>query len=536
MKRRILWPFLLTIPLLLILTGMLYFRFHYTLWNDRIYPKGLEVLDLSGKPLPDFEGLWELTELKELNLLDTGLTIEQYDQIAAQLPGCEILWQVPLQGKSFPLETEEISLHSCEAQDIAALQHLPKLKRVNLVDFTDVAIIEELITALPSCDIVSQCTLGSDVLDYNVRFFKSSSIKEITEALETFPYLSLLDATDCPNFTTLAALQTRYPDCKILYNVPLGDRLWRECTTDISVEATTGEAISKALTALPLVKSVTVTQPIADPDILLQLRQEYPHIRFTYCFDLFGQTVTPETESVDISGVKLDSGAEILRYLPHFNQLKTIDMCDCGISNAEMDALQQRYPDTKFVWKVQIGHAWIRTDVIYFMPYQHRLVLYDEHVDNLKYLTDLICLDMGHMYVTRTDYLDYMPKLQYLLMCGTPITDISACANMKDLKYVELFITNVTDFSPLLACENLVDLNVCYTYPDDPLIFGQMKQLENLWFRGMSDEYVISQLRQALPNTHTMFGPGSSTGRGWRRLPNYYAQRDIMGMYYMEEP
>jgi hypothetical protein len=137
--------------------------------------------------------------------------------------------------------------------------------------------------------------------------------------------------------------------------------------------------------------------------------------------------------------------------------------------------------------------------------------------------------------VTRTDYLAYMPKLQYLLMCSAPITDISYCANMKDLKYLELFLTKVTDFSPLLECKNLVDLNICYTSPEDPLIFGQMTQLKNLWFRNMYDWQVREQLRKALPNTTMVFDAGSSTGGGWRKLDNYYAQRKILGMPIMEE-
>ena len=107
---------------------------------------------------------------------------------------------------------------------------------------------------------------------------------------------------------------------------------------------------------------------------------------------------------------------------------------------------------------------------------------------------------------------------------------------MKDLKYAELFMTKVTDFTPLLECKNLVDLNICYTYPEDPMIFAQMTQLENLWFRGELDYSIRDALRAALPNTRMLFGPGSSTGRGWRRLPNYYAMRDLLGMPYMEEP
>lgn len=536
MKRRVIWPFLLIIPLLLIIAGMLYFQFHYIVWNDSIYHRDIQTLTVSQEPLTDIAGLHGFTQLEVLDLREAAVSVDAYDKIAQLLPQCEILWQVPLQGQRIPQDTTALTLYRCAPEDIPALQHLPALERLTLIDCDDTDLIEQLITLLPNCDIQPQYTLSGDLVDYHSRFFKSSSIKEITDALERLPSIALLDATDCPNYATLAALQTQYPNCTILYRVPLGGMLWRECSTDIAVESTTGEELAKALAALPAVKSVQIAQPVPDPDVILQLRQAYPHIDFDYRFDMYGKTVSPETETIDLSGIALNSAGEVAKYLPHFDQLKTVDMCDCGLSNAEMDALQQRYPDTKFVWKVQIGHAWIRTDVTYFMPYQHRLVLNDSHVDNLRFLTDLICLDMGHMNVSRTDYLDYMPKLQFLLMCDTPITDISACAKMQDLKYVELFITEIKDFSPLLECKNLVDLNVCYTYPDDPLIFGQMTQLENLWFRGMSDQRVIAQLRQMLSNAKLMFGPGSSTGRGWRRLPNYYAQRDIMHMPYMEEP
>jgi hypothetical protein len=37
-----------------------------------------------------------------------------------------------------------------------------------------------------------------------------------------------------------------------------------------------------------------------------------------------------------------------------------------------------------------------------------------------------------------------------------------------------------------------------------------------------------------MPNTRIVYTEGSSTARGWRELPNYYAQRDILGMWYME--
>lgn len=535
MKRRIIWPWILLVLILLVGIGLYVFQMNFVLLGETVYPRDLESLTFSSLPIPNQEWLTRFTQLKQLDLIQADITIEQYDELSRLLPGCEILWLVPFQDTRLPLDTDSLTLTQFTEQDIPAMQHLPNLKAVTVIDFGGAEDLDALRQSLPGCKILQQYTIGGTLLDEDSLYFKSSNITDITRVLSLLPKVSLIDAKGCPFFGALVKLKNQYPKCRFLYEVPVGGILWGERSTEIVVDSTTAYELSLTLPALPLVKRVQITQPVSDADLLLQLRQDYPHIEFIYCFDLFGQTVTPQTETLNISGVKLSSAEDFEKYMPHFYNLKRVEMCDCGISNEEMDGLKQRYPDTFFVWKVKIGHAWIRTDVIYFMPYKHRLVLYDQHVDNLKYLTELICLDMGHMKVTRTDYLAYMPKLQYLLMCSTPITDISHCANMKDLKYVELFLTKVTDFSPLLECKKLVDLNVCYTSPADPLVFGQMKQLQNLWFRNMMDWNVRNQLRQALPNTTMVFEPGSSTGGGWRKLPNYYAQRDILRMPYMDE-
>ena len=208
-------------------------------------------------------------------------------------------------------------------------------------------------------------------------------------------------------------------------------------------------------------------------------------------------------------------------------------MCGCGIADQDMAALNEKYPETLFVWEIYFGTKAVRTDAEYFMPYKLNYKVTDKDADKLKYLTELLCLDLGHMEISRSDFLQYMTKMKYLLLADTLITDISGCANMQDLVFAEFFMSKVKDYSPLLECKNLVDLNVCFTKPKDPLIFRQMTQLENLWFRGMYDETVIAQLKEALPNTRMVFHRGSSTGAGWRDLPNYFAQRDILGMGYM---
>ena len=535
-RRRIwIWVLILTILALLVGIGLLAFQMKYVYLEETVYPRDLETLSFSTWPIPEQSRLTRFSKLKQLDLLQADISIDQYDEVSRLLPDCEILWSVPFQQQRLPLDTEKLTLTSFTDEDIIALQHLPNLKAVTVIDFGEPEDIDMLKKQLPDCRILRRQTIGGTLVDQYTTYFVSSNIKDITLALSEFPNITLIDATGCPFYGALSDLRQQYPKCRFIYEVPIGGIYWSGRSNEIVVDSTSVYELSLTLPALPRVKSVTINDPISDLDGMLQLREDYPNIQFTYSFDLYGQVVTTDTESVNLSWVQIGSGAAIDRYLPHFNNLKRAELRRCGIPNEEMDALKQKYPNTFFIWEVKIGHAWIRTDVTYFMPYKHRLVLYDQHVDNLKYLTELICLDMGHMKVTRTDYLAYMPKLQYLLMCSTPITDISHCANMKDLKYVELFITKVTDFSPLLECKNLVDLNVSYTYPEDPLIFGQMKQLKNLWFRNMRDWNVRNQLQQALPNTKMVFDPGSSTGGGWRKLPNYYAQRDIVHMPYMEE-
>ena len=437
------------------------------------YPLDLEELDLSGQPVTYVRELPNLPYLKKLDLRHTGLSVEDCLWLRGRLPECEILWLVPFQGSYLPEDTKALTVNSLSAEDLAVL-----------------ALLTELET---------------------------------------------LDGRACPDPAPLLELKKWNPNIHVLYSVALEQQRhdW-----DVRELTLTGSDLSQLVNAIPLLpclETVTFSDPVKDAAMLTVLLETWPGISFTYCLELYGQTVPLDVETLDFTGVPVSSTEPLHAAMPHLPNLRHVEMVDCGVPDEEMARLNETWPDTFFAWEVAIGHFKLRNDVTYFMPYQHRYVLSDKDADQLKYLTELICLDFGHMDITRTDYLAYMPKLQYLMMCDTRITDISYCANMKDLKYVELFITDVTDFSPLLECPNLVDLNVCYTYPDDPMIFTQMKQLKNLWFRGMEDWQTITALREAMPNTRVVCGKGSSTGSGWRELPNYYAQRDIMGMWYMTD-
>ena len=129
-----------------------------------------------------------------------------------------------------------------------------------------------------------------------------------------------------------------------------------------------------------------------------------------------------------------------------------------------------------------------------------------------------------------------MPHLKYLLMCETLVRDLTPLTGLTELVYLELFMNAFTDLSPLATLTALEDLNLHYV-KGDPEPIAQMTWLKNLWWNNL-ERYKLTpeqqqMLRDAIPDCNFNFTSGSSTGGGWRELPNYYAQRDIFGVEYM---
>ena len=210
-----------------------------------------------------------------------------------------------------------------------------------------------------------------------------------------------------------------------------------------------------------------------------------------------------------------------------------------------MDALNRRWPDTRFIWEVIVGGFRIRTDVQYFMAYQLRYPYYT-YLDysNLRYCTEITTMDFGHYRVKDLSFVENMPNLQYLLLGDTLVQDLTPIGTCTRLRYLELFYNPICDFWPLTNLSELEDLNLGYTpryqieSPDDPWNYQpllQMTWLDRLWLpeTGLSAEEQ-ALLQAALPDTLILFQSSSgSTDQGWRYSPNSYRQRDAMGMDYL---
>lgn len=442
----------------------------YVFIDGNRYRRDTAYLDLSGGPVDQLERLTEFHTLKKLNLRKTGLTVAQYDILRQAFPNCEIQWSLLFQGNYYSDSTTSLVITELSDEDVALLDYLPNLRSVN--------------------------------------------------------------AVGCDDYPQLLALQARRPECAIFYDVSLGGETWPQDTRNLTLSDADGASLLEQLAFLPQVENVLLTGILPSTAEIDALKEAYPQIAFLWQVEICGITADPAATELDLSGIAVEDVSVIEAALPYLPQLEKVIMCDCGVSNEEMDALNRRHENIRFIWTVDIGpELRLRTDATAFIPIKWGVWLTDEDCENLRYCTEMVCLDLGHHDITRCDFVAYMPHLKYLVLADTPISDITPLTDRKELIFLELFMTDVTDYSPLLTLTGLEDLNLCYTYGSAQVI-AQMTWLKRLWW-SPNGGWKQPLLTKSLPDTMINVTTGSSTGGEWRKGQNYYDMRDMLGMYYM---
>ena len=505
--------------------------------NGTEYSRDITALDLSNTAQPELDKIAELKKLTSLNLENTGITREDYYRLQAALPQCRIQWLVPFQGNHYPLSTTSIAFSSLTADEIDTLRCLPELTDIDARGCTNYDALMELSQLMPHCAIQYQVYTGSDIWpnDATAITYALEDGQQLKDAMKLLPMLTQVDARGCGDLAAIKALQQEYPDCDFLYTVPIAGEAYDRHTSTLTLAKEDFEDLAKGMPYLPELQSVTLTGCFDDPEAVYSLIRQYPQVDFTWNFALFGVEVCNKDTFVDLSEIPMENTDALESALKYFTNLEKVDMVHCGISNEEMLALNQRHENTSFVWTVMVSVIELRTDITNFMPYKYGYKINNEHAKNLKYCTEIMCMDLGHQDIVDTDFMKTMTKMEYLLLADTDISDLSFCENMPELKYLEIFMTKVRDISPLAHCTKLEDINMAYIYPKNVDSLCGLPNLKNLWMRGYEYTEQQRQLKAALPNTRIVFSHGPSTAEGWRQLPNYFTMRDILGMHYMTD-
>lgn len=491
-----------------------------------------------------------------LDLRFADITTADYDKLRGKAPNSEILWRIPFQGKTYDQDTDVLYVTSLTDEDVAALDYFTRLKTVEAQECTDYPQLAALAARRPEVAVEYTVTVDGREYTQDTAVVSVSGITEEEINLLTYlPELTAVTAVGCRTPEEMTKLRDFCREKGISFDLRFGTKTYPDTVEELDVTGVTDEEL-ELLQLLPELKTLHLVNPEADPAAVTQLRSTYPKVDISWEVEIAGVSFPDDTKEVDLSAVlesktttdtvtdtqaaeetkpavtlDLQDLEKKMSYLP---DVEKVFLGKCGLDNEELAALRERVRDSyKLVWTVQLGKKLTaRTDDTTFMPVrEHVYYFLDDDAYNLRYCEDMLCVDVGHMGLTNIDFVKGMPHLQILILAHNgQLQDISPISSCKELIFLELDWSAVKDFTPLVGCTALEDLNIGLTYPSiEPL--KQMTWLKNLWMVERGGAYELSQ---ALPDTKIVASANVTVGAGWRNLPNYYKMRDMLGMEYMK--
>lgn len=450
------------------------------------------------------------------------------------LPGCREQGQNLKDVTSFVVTDSD--------SDLEYLEAYPSLNYVDMQNFRDYQAIMEYISKHPNVQVVYGVEIGENIYPNDVeQLTLQQNVGSFEQLLENLRYLPKVTALSFPNtdltLEQIAALKEEYSRLDISYTVSVNGTILDPDTAELDLSWLVPEDVESTAEQLKLItglKTVELmnqegTSALSVGDVKY-LQDKLPGVFFKYRFDLFGQTVSTEDEVIAYDEVPIgNEGEQAIRdALDILTNCIYFKLDDCGLDNEVMDGIRKDYPEIEIVWRVHIKPFSMLTDETMLRLTFH---LNDNNVEDLKYLNDVTYLDVGHNEtLTDISFVQYMPKLECVIISGSSVVDISYFKNCKELVWLEMcFCYFVEDLSCLVDMPNLKYLNVSISKVSDlsPLDNVKLERL-NCMNTDVSDEQEAAFVEKH-PNCLSVFEGDQPYGYGWRyndtgiELFDYYA-------------
>jgi uncharacterized protein YjbI with pentapeptide repeats len=589
-KLRILIP----IIVLLVLAAVFFTLRHFYVFADGLYRRDSASLDLRGKnisekkyvslceELPECTITWDVplsggsydcesenltlasftdedtarlayfTRLTSLDLTAADVTAAQFDAVHAAYPAVAVRWSIPIGAARYASDAESITLSDFETSELSLFDYFTALRSADGRACTCYDALLTLREAYPELELTWQVPLrGTEYLQDAAEIAVDNASVTPEELAESLRYLPNVQSVSFPACTWTEeqkdAVSAQFPNVSFVWPVELFGTTYESNITelDLTGRTLTGSdlaELSEKLSSLGCLERVDLTDTGVTLDGMLPFCKAYPAVDFVFSFDFMGVAVSTQDTVLDLTGIEMESTESVEALLPVMHHLEKVDMSDCGFSDEEMDALNKRYEDIRFVWTMHISYYDVRTDATGFRATEkHYGYLDEEGLARFKYCEDMVAIDIGHRRIPTVEFLYDMPQVKYLVLQRGECYDITPIGSLEDLVYLELHRAYVNSLSPLLNCKKLQDLNLVNlmgSVTNEELFdfLMAMDSLEMVWLDStqLTDDQ-LAQLREAHPDClyHEVPDWDHSVEDPWRYSENYYAMRDALGMAYM---
>ena len=374
-----------------------------------------------------------------------------------------------------------------------------------------------------------------------------------TALLEQFPDLKEIDLTGSRCLDEILSYRDAHPEVRVIFDAQLPDGTvlpHDAVSADLSAlrHGEVKETV-KLLRLLPELREIDLGERPEEPgedelswEDVRAVQSACPGAAVCYRFRLFGKDFSTLDEQMILSHRKMDDqGAAVREVLPCMTALRFLDMDSCGVDNEHMAAIRDDFPEIKVVWRVWFGDVYTcRTDVTRLLASSEGHSIDDWNSQGLYYCTDVIYMDIGHSNLHDLSFLYNMPNIEVLIVACAPWQDATPIGSLEKLEYLEILSTSCNDISAFANLHNLRHLNIgnCHHITDITPLYG-LTQLERLWIGCITPvpQEQKERIRELLPDTVINTTTVNHKSEGWckdvtgHNVPRYALLREQFGDY-----
>ena len=497
-----------------------------------------------------------------LDLREKEVTESHYLAVQANLPDCEIIWNVPFQGGVQSSDAAQLSISSLTEEDIRLLAaYFPNLTQIDAAACRDYAMLARLSQALPDCDVDYQVELGAVSADPEAQMLTlEAGNYDFDTMLANLVHLPDLRELYFPKaeltLEQQTALEEAYPEVTVSTTVMILGKEYDSSTTVLDLSSMNSgdvEEVGAKLALLPSVGEVQLMSSSSTTQLTLEdvqkLNLAAPEVAFHYNFDFYGIAVSTMDQEVILKNIKVENDhfAQDLRML-----MDVMENCDRVVLEArgQYDKLWQKISDeelakireeyrgrTNMVWRVYFGENGSTLTDAEVLRAVYGLT--DDNSKDLIYCENVRYLDVGHNeFLDYMDFLSGMKDLEVAILSGAPLKDLSPIAACKNLKFLEIAnCIYLPDFNALKECTQLEMLNISFTRVEDISMLTDLNltHLTTVKTPNVVREAGVTQPSEALlafmeahPDCWTVFEGDQPYGVGWRYAEN---EQDFLDWY-----